>query len=240
MSDCACLPACLHWVASRWPCKMHCMSQPGCNQAWAATPPAGVTKNEMLLWHQQYLACCAELNQWDTVVEYAKVTDNCPLQIDAMVHLHDWQNLKAVSRGRVQQGCMAGLLVRARTHRLCAAAVARRAGLVACGCCYSGMLPHAQMVLPKAQIEDNASATIVRAQMHLQELQVVDVDRICKQVTGGTSCASAWMAWMDGAVLRRGCLVRRMCMLACPQPLLDVRPGPAGNAPVCPAVVEYA
>jgi hypothetical protein len=40
------------------------------------------------------------------------------------------------------------------------------------------------MVLPKAQIEDNADATIVRAQMHLQELQVVDVDRICKQVGG--------------------------------------------------------
>jgi hypothetical protein len=38
------------------------------------------------------------------------------------------------------------------------------------------------MVLPKAQIEDNAAATVVRAQMHLQELQVVDVDRICKQV----------------------------------------------------------
>ncbi|PRW20618.1 transformation transcription domain-associated [Chlorella sorokiniana] len=92
----------------------------------------GITKNEMVLWHQQYLACCVELNQWDTVVEYAKVTDNCPLQIDAMVQLHDWQTLKS-------------------------------------------------MVLPKAQIEDSASATIVRAQMHLQELQVVDVDRICKQ-----------------------------------------------------------
>lgn len=39
-----------------------------------------------------------------------------------------------------------------------------------------------QMVLPKAQVEDSASATIVKAQMHLQELQVVDVDRICKQV----------------------------------------------------------
>jgi hypothetical protein len=38
------------------------------------------------------------------------------------------------------------------------------------------------MVLPKAQIEENADATIVRAQLHLQELQVVDVDRICKQV----------------------------------------------------------
>ena len=40
-----------------------------------------------------------------------------------------------------------------------------------------------QMVLPKAQIEDNADATIVRAQMHLQETQVVDVDRICKQAS---------------------------------------------------------
>ena len=30
------------------------------------------------------------------MAEYAKVTDNCPLQIDAMVQLHDWQNLKAV------------------------------------------------------------------------------------------------------------------------------------------------
>ena len=68
-------------------------------QLLRAPSPPGVTKNEMLLWHQQYLACCAELNQWDTVVEYAKVTDNCPLQIDAMVQLHDWQNLKAVSVG---------------------------------------------------------------------------------------------------------------------------------------------
>jgi hypothetical protein len=42
---------------------------------------------------------------------------------------------------------------------------------------YVGM----QMVLPKAQVEDNADATIVRAQLHLQGLHV-DVDRICKQV----------------------------------------------------------
>ena len=62
----------------------------------------------MLLWHQQYLACCAELNQWDTVVEYAKVTDNCPLQIDSMVQLHDWQNLKAVSAACcLAAGCLA-------------------------------------------------------------------------------------------------------------------------------------
>ncbi|KAL4854024.1 Transcription-associated protein 1 [Chlorella vulgaris] len=107
----------------------------------------GVTKNEMVLWHHQYLACCFELNQWDTVVEYAKVTDNCPLQIDAMVHLHDWQNLKA-------------------------------------------------MVLPKAQIEENADATIVRAQLHLQELQVVDVDRICKQAMH--QCVQQWWNMPEG------------------------------------------
>lgn len=70
-----------------------------CNSRFHALLLAGITKNEMLLWHQQYLSCCAELNQWDTVAEYAKVTDNCPLQIDAMVQLHDWQNLKAVSAG---------------------------------------------------------------------------------------------------------------------------------------------
>jgi hypothetical protein len=113
----------------------------------------------MLLWHQQYVACCIELNQWDTIVEYAKVTDQCPLQIDAMVHSHDWQNLKTV-----------------RHHHPCPSLCA--ACLLLSRCCASTV----QMVLPKAQVEENADATIVRAQLHLQELQVVDVDRICKQV----------------------------------------------------------
>lgn len=146
----------------------------------------------MLLWHQQYLACCAELNQWDTVAEYAKVTDNCPLQIDAMVQLHDWQNLKAVStEGRMGWGV--GLSTLATVHERswpfswsmcvvcctpCLAADMRCMEPLTCGALFP------QMVLPKAQIEDNANATIVRAQMHLQELQVVDVDRICKQARG--------------------------------------------------------
>ena len=37
---------------------------------------AGVTKSEMVLWHRQYLDCCKELNQWDVVNEYAKVSTN--------------------------------------------------------------------------------------------------------------------------------------------------------------------
>lgn len=58
-----------------------------------------------------------------------------------------------------------------------------------------------QMVLPKAQIEDNADATIVRAQMHLQELQVVDVDRICKQVSQLPACLSELCMLMLSLVL---------------------------------------
>ena len=140
---------------------------------------SGVTKNEMLLWHQQYLACCAELNQWDTVAEYAKFTDNCPLQIDAMVQLHEWQYLKAVCLR-----CNAKI----RCHYSWKMLVS-----VACA------VHPLQMVLPKAQIDDNADATIVRAQMHLQELQVVDVDRICKQV------------WLKGLVLNGHCTALVWC-----------------------------
>lgn len=136
---------------------------------------AGITKNEMVLWHQQYLACCVELNQWDTVVEYAKVTDNCPLQIDAMVQLHDWQTLKSVSLKCGPSTCMPS--VHGWQYGCPSHCVHYSQANGGCEC-----LMIAQMVLPKAQIEDSATATIVRAQMHLQELQVVDVDRICKQV----------------------------------------------------------
>ncbi len=30
----------------------------------------------MVLWHRQYLDCCKELNQWDVVNEYAKVSNH--------------------------------------------------------------------------------------------------------------------------------------------------------------------
>ena len=60
---------------------------------------AAVTKSEMVLWHQQYLACCMELNQWDIVADYARVADNVMLQIPAFAHLHEWQGLKQVGSG---------------------------------------------------------------------------------------------------------------------------------------------
>lgn len=38
-----------------------------------STGVPGATKSEMVLWQRRYLDCCAELNQWDVVGEYAKV-----------------------------------------------------------------------------------------------------------------------------------------------------------------------
>lgn len=91
----------------------------------------GVTKNEMVLWHNQYLACCMELNQWDTVAEYAKSIDNSALQLEAAAKLHDWVHLK-------------------------------------------------QMVVPKAQVEDGAEFTLIKAQLQLSEMSLIDVDKLCK------------------------------------------------------------
>ena len=59
---------------------------------------AGITKSEMVLWHQQYLVCCMELNQWEIVADYARVTDNAALQLPALAHLHEWHALKQVRR----------------------------------------------------------------------------------------------------------------------------------------------
>ncbi len=70
------------------------------------------------------------------------------------------------------------------------------------------------MVLPKAQIEDSASATIVRAQMHLQELQVVDVDRICKQVGTVTVAEVQIRSGIASFVFRRFCC--RFAHFFCP------------------------
>lgn len=67
-----CLSPCRSEIAAPLGRRSH---TPPPNPPWLTNPtlppptasPPGVTKNEMLLWHQQYLACCAELNQWDTV-----------------------------------------------------------------------------------------------------------------------------------------------------------------------------
>lgn len=66
----------------------------------------GVTKSEMVLWHDQYLACCTELNQWDTIADYAKSTDNSALQLEAAAKQHDWANLRqmAVPKAQVEEG----------------------------------------------------------------------------------------------------------------------------------------
>lgn len=106
-----------------------------------STGVAGVTKSEMVLWHNQYLSTCMELNQWDTVAEYAKSTENSALQLEAASKQHDWAHLK-------------------------------------------------QMVLPKAQVEEGAEFTMVKAQLQLQEMGIVEVDKVCKGALA--QCVLKW------------------------------------------------
>lgn len=62
----------------------------------------GVTKSEMVLWHDRYLSCCMELNQWETVFEYARSTENGRLELDAAAKIHEWQYLRQVAIPKAQ------------------------------------------------------------------------------------------------------------------------------------------
>lgn len=42
----------------------------------------------------QYLKCGFELAQWDTIGDYAKLTDNHALQMDVLWRLGEWATLK--------------------------------------------------------------------------------------------------------------------------------------------------
>ncbi|KAL6768445.1 hypothetical protein ACKKBF_B39155 [Auxenochlorella protothecoides x Auxenochlorella symbiontica] len=105
-----------------------------------STGVPGATKSEMVLWQRRYLDCCAELNQWDVVGEYAKATENSALSLEAGAHLHDWAHLRAA-------------------------------------------------VLPRAQLEESAEVSMVRAQVALTE-PMQEVDRLCKQALA--QCVARW------------------------------------------------
>ena len=55
---------------------------------------AAVNKGEQMLWHQQYLRSCEELNQWDPLQEYARSTEHYGLLMDCLWRAQDWGTLK--------------------------------------------------------------------------------------------------------------------------------------------------
>ncbi len=63
---------------------------------------ADVQKNEMALWHEQYLTCCSEMNQWDSVMQYATQVDNQALLAECAWRLHEWEHLKLHVLPKVQ------------------------------------------------------------------------------------------------------------------------------------------
>jgi transformation/transcription domain-associated protein len=102
---------------------------------------SGFTKSEMVLWHNQYLSCCTELNQWEVVAEYAKSVDNSALRLEAAAKQYEWSYLKT-------------------------------------------------MIAPNAQIEDGPEFTLVKAQVQMSDMVLLDVDKLCK--TALTQCITRW------------------------------------------------
>ena len=47
------------------------------------------------MWQREYLRCCAEQCQWDTVEEYAEAVNNLPLRADCLWRLQEWGRLRA-------------------------------------------------------------------------------------------------------------------------------------------------
>ena len=60
----------------------------------AAEVQARPSKGEQMLWQTQYIACCSELNQWETVAEYAQHTENYASLTECLCKLQDWVRLK--------------------------------------------------------------------------------------------------------------------------------------------------
>ena len=102
---------------------------------------SGFTKSEMVLWHNQYLSCCTELNQWEVITEYAKSVDNSALRLEAAAKTYEWSYLKT-------------------------------------------------MIAPNAQIEDGPEFTLVKAQVLMSDMVLLDVDKLCK--TALTQCITRW------------------------------------------------
>ena len=54
------------------------------------------------MWVEQWVACAKQLTQWDTLLEYARQTDNTSLTMDALWRVGDFDNLKtALGSGKV-------------------------------------------------------------------------------------------------------------------------------------------
>lgn len=64
-----------------------------------------VSRGEQALWTEQWILSAKQLNQWDTLLEYSRMTDNPELAIDSLWRLSDWTQLReqlaAVSKAQV-------------------------------------------------------------------------------------------------------------------------------------------
>jgi transformation/transcription domain-associated protein len=53
-----------------------------------------VSKAEMCLWEEQWLACSHRLNQWEVLVDFGRSVENYDILLDTLWKVSEWQNLK--------------------------------------------------------------------------------------------------------------------------------------------------
>lgn len=68
-------------------------------------------KGEAALWLDQWVNCAKQLNQWSTLMEYARATEQHQLSLDALWRLNDWDTLRVlITNNKTQVGGRAQLL----------------------------------------------------------------------------------------------------------------------------------
>ena len=53
-----------------------------------------VSKAEMCLWEEQWVACAKRLNQWEILVDFGRSTENYDILLDTLIKVPDWTLLK--------------------------------------------------------------------------------------------------------------------------------------------------
>lgn len=70
-----------------------------------------IGKGELSLWVEQWLECCRNLNQWDSVMEYGKTVDHQGALLDILWKINSWKELQETVMPRLSVSDTPGALI---------------------------------------------------------------------------------------------------------------------------------
>eukprot|EP00798_Chlamydomonas_sp_ICE-L_P011531 gene11531-34243_t len=69
---------------------------------WIQMNPTQVPRGEAAMWIDQWVYCAKQLNQWDSLLEYARSTENHELAVDCLWRQSEWADLKDTLQTKAQ------------------------------------------------------------------------------------------------------------------------------------------